>query len=37
MLAAKFFSPSNNEDQEAPWLQNHWHKDAVAFTKNMMN
>ena len=22
MLAAKFFSSSNNEDQETPWLQN---------------
>ena len=37
MLAVKFFSSSNNEDQEAPWLQNPWHKDAVASRENMMN
>ena len=37
MLAAKFFNSSNNEDQEVPWLQNPWHKDAVASTMNMMN
>ena len=37
MLAAKFFNSSNNEDQEAPWLQNPWRKDAVAFIENMMN
>ena len=37
MLAAKLFSSSNNEDQEAPWIQNPWHKDAVASTRNMMN
>ena len=36
-MAAKFFSSSNNEDQEAPWLQNPWRKDAVAFTENVMN
>ena len=27
----------NNEDQEAPLLQNPWHKDVVASTINMMN
>ena len=37
MLAAKFFISSNNEDQEAPWLQNPWRKDAVASKENMMN
>ena len=37
MLATKFFSLSNNEDQEAPWSQNPWRKDAVASRKNMMN
>ena len=31
MLAAKFFNSSNNEDQEAPWLQNLWHKDAIKY------
>ena len=24
---------SNNEDQEVPWLQNLWYKDAAASTK----
>ena len=37
MLAAKFFSSSKNEDQEAPWLQNPWRKDAVASSENMIN
>ena len=37
MLAAKFFSSSNDENQEAPWLQNPWRKDAVASIMNMMN
>ena len=37
MLAAKFFSSSKNEDQEAPWLQNPWRKDTVASIENMMN
>ena len=37
MLAANFFSSSNNEDQEAPWSQNPWRKDTVTSTKNMMN
>ena len=37
MLVAKFFNSSNNEDQEAPWSQNPWHKDAVASRDNMMN
>ena len=37
MLAVKFFSSSNNEDQEAPWLQNPWRKDTAASTRNMMN
>ena len=37
MLAAKFFNSSNSEDQEAHWLQNPWHKDAVASTKRKMN
>ena len=42
MLATKFFSSSNNEDQEAswlqnPWLQNPWCKDVVASTERMMN
>ena len=37
MLAAKFFSSFNDEDQEAHWLQNPWCKDAIAFTRNMMN
>ena len=37
MLAAKFFSSFNNEDQEAPWSQNPWHKDAVASTERKMN
>ena len=27
----------DDEDQETPWLQNSWHKDAIASTKNMMN
>ena len=27
----------NNEDQEAPWSQNPWCKDAVAFIENMTN
>ena len=31
MLAAKFFSSSNDEDQEAPWLQNSWHKDVATY------
>jgi len=30
MLATKFFCSSNNEDQDAPWSQNPWCKDAVA-------
>ena len=37
MLTAKFFSSSNNEDQEASWSQNPWRKDAVASRENMMN
>ena len=37
MLVAKFFSSYNSEDQEIPWLQNPWHKDAVVSTENMMN
>ena len=37
MLAAKFFSSSNNEGQEALWSQNPWHKDTVASRENMMN
>ena len=37
MLAVKFFSSSNNKDQEAPWSQNFWRKDAVVSTENMMN
>ena len=37
MLAAKFFISSNKEDQEAPWSQNPWCKDAVASKENMMN
>ena len=37
MPATKFFGSSNNEDQEAPWLQNPWRKDAVAYGENMMN
>ena len=37
MLAAKLFSLFNNEDQEAPWLQNPWRKDAVVSKKNIMN
>ena len=37
MLAIKLFSSSNNEDQEAPWSQNPWHKDAVASRENVMN
>ena len=37
MSAVKFFSSSNDEDQEAHWLQNPWRKDAVASTRNMMN
>ena len=27
----------NDEDQEAPWLQNPWCQDAAASTMNMMN
>ena len=27
----------NNEDQEAPWLQNPWRKDVVASSERMMN
>jgi len=27
----------NKKDQEAPWSQNPWCKDAVASTKKMMN
>ena len=37
MLAAKFFNSSNNEDQEAPWLQNPWRKDIIASRENKMN
>ena len=37
MLATKFFSSSNNEDQEAPWSQIPWYKDAVVSIENMMN
>ena len=37
MLAAKLFSLFNNEDQEAPWLQNPWPKDAIASRENMIN
>ena len=37
MLAAKFFSSSNNEDQETPWSQNPWRKNAIASRENMMN
>ena len=37
MLDAKFLISSNNEDQDNPWSQNPWHKDAVVSTKNMMN
>ena len=37
MLAAKFFSSSNNEDQETPWSQNPWHKNEVTSRENMMN
>ena len=37
ILAANIFSSSNNEDLEAPWLQNPWGKDTVASTKNIMN
>ena len=37
MLVVKFFISSNNEDQESPWSQNPWRKDAVASRKNMMN
>ena len=37
MLVVKFFSSSNNEDQESPWSQNPWRKDAVASTENIMN
>ena len=33
MLAAKFFNSSNDEDQEALWLQNPWHIDAAAFSR----
>ena len=36
-MAANLFSSSNNEDLEAPWLQNPWDKDTVASTKNIMN
>ena len=27
----------NNEDQEAPWSQNPWRKDAVASLERIMN
>ena len=27
----------NNDDQEAPWSQNPWRKDAVASTERIMN
>ena len=37
MLVAKFFSSSNNEDQETPWSQNPWRKNAIASRENMMN
>ena len=37
MLAANFFSSSNNEDQEAPWSQNPWRNDAVDSRENIMN
>ena len=37
MLVAKFFSSSNDKDQETPWLQNPWHKDTAASRRNMMN
>ena len=37
MLAAKFFSSFNDEDQEAPWLQNPWRKDAAASIRKMIN
>ena len=37
MLVGKFFSLSNNEDQEVPWSQNSWHKDAVASIERNMN
>ena len=37
MLAAKLFSLFNNEDQEAPWLQNPWPKDSIASRENMIN
>ena len=30
MLLVKFFSSFNDKDQETPWLQNPWRKDAVA-------
>ena len=33
MLAAKFFSSSNNGNKEALWSQNPWHKDAAASTE----
>ena len=37
MLAAKFFRSSNDKDQETPWLQNSWRKDATTSTRNIMN
>ena len=37
MLVVKFFSSSNNEDQEVPWSQNPRRKDAVASIERNMN
>ena len=37
LLAANSSIHPNDEDQEAPWLENLWHKDAAASTRNMMN
>ena len=33
----KFLQFINNKDQEAPWSQNPWRKDAVPSSKRRMN
>ena len=37
VVGCKILQFINNEDQEAPWLQNPWRKDAVAFSERKMN
>ena len=37
IVGCKVLQFINNEDQEAPWSQSPWRKDAVASTERIMN